>query len=167
MNYSIRRLRPGDAADIARAANHEETAVNLRRALPYPYLFSDAAQFIAQTEEEESRIFARAVCVDDVLIGLIILRRGEDTQGGSAEIGYFLHPSWRGHGIMASAVRDVTAEALKDATLFRIYAVPYADDHAARRVLEKAGFAQEACQHHGALREGQPADTCVYAITRD
>lgn len=167
MNYSIRRLRPGDAADIARAANHEETAVNLRHAVPYPYLLRDAADFISRVQSDDSPMTARAICTDDTLVGMVILQKGEGPHQGSAELTYFVHPAFRGRGLAARAVRDTATEALADGDLLRIYAVPYADNRASCRVLEKAGFVCEAHQRHGALREGKPADTRIYAVTRD
>lgn len=167
MKYSIRKFRPGDAADLARAANHSDVAENLRDSFPHPYLFSDAVAFIEAAQAEDNPDIVRAICCDDVPIGAVSLIRGGDILSKTAELGYFIDPAYRGRGFTTCAVRDLTHEALESGDLYRIFAAPFASNHASHRVLEKAGFTRETVQKNGAYKNGQVIDTYLYAIYPD
>lgn len=167
MKYSIRKFRRQDAADLARAANHSEIADNIRDDFPQPYLLEDAAAFIETALDEESGNLIRAICSDDVVIGVVSLYRGRDVHHKTAELGYFINPSYRGRGFTWKAVRDLAQEGFADGALHRIYAQPFAHNRASQRVLEKAGFICEAVQKNGAYKNGRVVDTCLYALYPD
>lgn len=167
MKYSIRKFRRSDAADLARAANHTDVADNLRDSFPQPYLFSDAAAFIEAALAEDSRDMIRAICSDDVAIGVVSLLRGGDIQSKTAELGYFIDPSYRGNGFTWKAVRDLANEAFAEGDIQRIFAQPFAHNHASHRVLEKAGFTRETVQKNGAFKNGRVIDTYLYALCPD
>jgi RimJ/RimL family protein N-acetyltransferase len=59
--------------------------------------------------------------------------------GGVVEIGYGLAPSAQGRGLATEAVRALV-EALAGAGVGTVAAETLVDNHASRRVLEKAGF---------------------------
>ncbi|MBD5560052.1 MAG: GNAT family N-acetyltransferase [Clostridia bacterium] len=162
MKYSIRKFHPRDAADLARAANHREIADYVRDSFPHPYLFSDAAAFIEEAQNGSAII--RAICSDDVAIGVISLFPGSDLHSRTAELGYFIDPAYRGRGFASRAVRDLVREGFESEGLHRIYAQPLAHNHASRRVLEKAGFVCETIQKNGAYKNGRVVDTCLYAL---
>ena len=164
MKYSIRTFRRQDAADLARAANHSEIAENLRDAFPQPYLLSDAAAFIEEALTADNPNIIRAICSDDVTVGVISLYRGQDVHRKTAELGYFIDPSYRGRGFAARAVRDLAREAFAAGELHRIYAQPFAHNRASHRVLEKSGFTREAVQKNGAYKNGRVIDTVLYAL---
>lgn len=166
MEYTIREFRSTDAADLARAANHKEVARHLRDAFPSPYTFADAAEFVRSSlDGSASTEIRRAICADDTVIGCISITRGSGEYSKSGEIGYFLTPAYWGRGIMAQAVRELCRECLDGTTLNRVYALPTADHRASRRVLEKAGFQLEGTHRKAAMKDGHPADVCVYALT--
>lgn len=167
MTYSIRRFRQTDAADLARAANHHEVSDRLRDSFPHPYLFKDAAAFIKEASGGNTALISRAICSDDVVIGVVSLIKGQDVNRKTAELGYFVAPAYRGRGLVAQAIIDIAQEAFENEDLLRIYALPFADNHASRRVLEKAGFSLEATLRNGAFKSGQPVDTCIYALLND
>lgn len=167
MKYSIREFRRRDAADLARAANHTEIADYLRDAFPHPYMFSDAAAFIENALAADNPDIVRAICSDDVVIGVVALVRGADVLSKTAEIGYFIDPSYRGRGFAWRAVRDIAQEAFAGGDIIRIYAMPFAHNHASHRVLEKAGFTRETVQKNGAFKNGRPVDTWLYALCPD
>ena len=50
--------------------------------------------------------------------------------------------------------------------LHRIYAEPYANNHASARVLEKAGFVLEGRLGKNAVKDGQVLDSLLYAKIR-
>jgi [ribosomal protein S5]-alanine N-acetyltransferase len=47
--------------------------------------------------------------------------------------------------------------------LLRLFAVPFADNAASARVLEKAGFVREAILRSSSVKYGQPRDQALYA----
>jgi ribosomal-protein-alanine N-acetyltransferase len=86
-----------------------------------------------------------------------------------AEVGYVLARACWGRGLMTEAVGYVTAWALAQPPLFRVWAFCDAENLASARVLEKAGLIRE-----GLLRRWQvcptigpePRDCLVYAKVR-
>lgn len=169
MEYSIREFRQEDTADLARAANYAEIAVNLRDAFPYPYLFTDAVQFIAnsKTREDSGGIIARAICVDDRLVGVVSLTPGKDVASHTAEIGYFVTPAYRGKGIASKAVQQLSEQYLDGVRFDRIYAMPFSSNHASHLVLEKAGFTREGTLKNAVHKDGRVLDAYIYALTID
>jgi RimJ/RimL family protein N-acetyltransferase/SAM-dependent methyltransferase len=61
-------------------------------------------------------------------------------RGPEVELGYDLHPDAWGHGLATEAARAVVADGLARLGVDRLVAVIRPDNHASRRVLEKAGF---------------------------
>jgi len=75
--------------------------------LPSPYARRDAEQFIVKAAEwwdAESEL-TWGIRVDDDWVGMLGLHRLE--RGGSAEIGYWMALSARGHGYLTEAARAV------------------------------------------------------------
>lgn len=168
MEYSIRKFRREDTADLARCANYKEIADNLRDAFPHPYLFSDAAEFVRSAiESGNSDQIIRAICADDCVIGVISLTKGQDVHRHTAELGYFVTPAYRGRGIASEAVRSICSEFLDGSDICRIYASPFAWNHASHIVLEKAGFTREAVMKNAAKKNGTTTDVYIYALTKD
>jgi RimJ/RimL family protein N-acetyltransferase len=54
-------------------------------------------------------------------------------------------------------------ELLERFDLTRLYALPFADNAASVRVLEKAGFVLEGRLHRSAIKYGQIRDQLLYA----
>jgi len=50
--------------------------------------------------------------------------------------------------------------------LERLFALPYADNLASRRVLEKAGYTLDAVLKRGAIRKGVIVDQALYSFLR-
>ncbi|MGO4481094.1 N-acetyltransferase [Rhizobium pisi] len=67
-----------------------------------------------------------------------------------AEIGYELHPSFWGKGLMSDAVKAVARCGFDDFSLNRIEAWTLPGNPASDRVLEKAGFRYEGTLRHQA-----------------
>lgn len=89
-------------------------------------------------------------------------------QGHMMTIGYVLGRSFWGQGYMTEVVQHVVRWGLDQPHLYRVWAVCDTDNHASRRVLEKAGM-----QCEGILRRWirpyaspEPQDTYCYAVTK-
>ncbi len=74
--------------------------------------------------------------------------------------------SYWNRGIVTEAVREVTAEGFRRLDLTRIFALPFADNAASIRVLEKAGFVLEGTLRQSAIKEGVIRDQRLYAAYR-
>jgi RimJ/RimL family protein N-acetyltransferase len=158
----VRSWQPTDAASLAVHANNRKIWRNLRDAFPHPYAIADAHAFIrsALAQVPESRL---AIAVDGQAVGGIGFVLHDDVERVSAEIGYWLGEAFWGRGIMTEAVQAVTAYAIETHQLTRVFAVPYAWNHASFRVLEKAGYRWEARLRRSAIKDGQVIDQLLYA----
>ena len=85
----------------------------------------------------------------------------------SAELGYWLSEDYWGRGIMTEAVREICREAFETFEIVRIFAEPFADNAASRKVLEKAGFTCEGIMRNGVYKNGQIHSYCMYSILRE
>lgn len=83
----------------------------------------------------------------------------------SAEVGYWLGEQFWGRGIMTEVLRAVTEQAIHRFGIHRVYALPFAENVASARVLEKAGFTREGTLRRSALKDGRILDQAIYAIT--
>ncbi len=79
------------------------------------------------------------------------------------EIGYLIHPQFRGKGIATKAVKLVTEYAFKKYSLKRISAMGRAKNKASARVLEKAGYKLEGILIKNKRVDGKYLDDFLYA----
>ena len=79
---------------------------------------------------------------------------GTDVHRFTAEMGYWLAEPFWGRGIMTLAVKAMTAYAISDMKLHRVFAEPYSTNPASAKVLEKAGFIREGILHANVLKNG-------------
>ncbi len=159
----VRSWRPSDVDSLARYADNRRIWLNLRDAFPHPYTRGDAQRFI-RTMRERVPETAFAIVVDEAAVGGIGFMMHQDVERVSAEIGYWLGEPFWGRGITAEALGAVTRYAVESFGLTRIYAVPFADNAASCRVLEKAGYVVEARLRRSAIKDGRIIDQMQYAF---
>lgn len=161
---SIRRWRLGDAAALVRHANNLDVARQLRDRFPHPYTRQDAQRFLAfAVGADEPTNFA--IEVDREAAGAIGYVRGSDVERFSAEIGYWLGEThWR-KGIVTEALLLVTEHIFVNSNLLRLFALPFADNVASMRVLEKAGYLCEGILTSSSVKHGVPRNQAMYART--
>jgi RimJ/RimL family protein N-acetyltransferase len=104
-----------------------------------------------------------AIEVDGEAVGGIGFSAGADVERYSAEIGYWLSEAYWGRGIATEALTLVTADLFTRHNLLRIFALPFADNPASARVLEKAGYLREALLKSSSVKYGVPKDQFLYA----
>lgn len=161
----VRSFRADDAASLAHHANDREIWINLRDRFPHPYTLADARAWIARSASEQAPT-SFAIAVADEVIGGIGLRLNDDVERISAEIGYWVARAYWGRGIATDAVRAVTEHAFTVHELTRIYALPFAENTASIRVLEKAGYVREGLLRRSAIKDGIVRDQLIYAVVR-
>ena len=160
---TLRAWRPSDAAALAKHANNNNVASQLRDRFPHPYTLADARQFIqAVTGARPTMLFAMAI--DGEAVGGIGFFPGADVERFSAEIGYWLAETYWGRGITVEAIRLISAYAFDTCNLLRLFALPFADNVRSTRVLEKAGYTREALLRSSSVKYGQVRDQALYAL---
>lgn len=150
--------------DVAKYANNPKIACFLRDVFPHPYTQTDADWFIhdCMAKNEAESLF-RAIVVDDHAVGSLSVMKGSDVYQKSGELGYWLAEEYWGKGIMTQAVKEICSLAFPALDIVRIYAEPYANNPASRRVLEKAGFTLEGIKKKSVYKGGTLYDSCLYA----
>ncbi|UWP60760.1 GNAT family N-acetyltransferase [Ruminococcus gauvreauii] len=167
MNFELRKWKLEYIADVARYADNEKIAANLRNVFPYPYTRQDAENYVRScAENTEERQLCRAIVAEGHTIGSIGIFCGSDVYEKSAELGYWLAEDFWGKGIMTEAVRRICREAFAAFDIVRIYAEPFAHNAGSRGVLEKAGFTLEGIMRKGVFKNGELCDYCMYSLLK-
>lgn len=164
MLIQIQKWRLADAADLAAVLSNPKILKNLRDGLPNPYTEEDGQEFIsAMLAAEENDTFAFAVTADGRAVGSIGAFRQANIHSRTAELGYYLAEDYWGKGIMTQAVRLLCDHVFSRSDILRIFAEPFADNAASRRVLEKAGFSFEGILRANAVKDGRVVDMAMYS----
>ena len=150
----LRRARDGDIARVAEACADPLTAHWLGDT-PQPYDRTHAEAFLVAAAERRARGEAlhlvAADSADDRLLGLVGLT-SIDPVLGSAELGFWVHPDARRHGVATEAARLALRHALLPDDegglgLVRVTAQAAVGNDASRAVLRHVGM-----RHVGTLR---------------
>ena len=159
---TVRSWRAGDADALVRYANNANVASQLRDRFPHPYTSRHAVEFLHTATTGSGDTFL-AIEVGAEAVGGVGYFPGSDVERFSAEIGYWLGESLWGRGITTEAVTLVTDYTFDRLNLLRVFALPFADNIASRRVLEKAGYQFEGILRSSSVKFGEPRDQAVYA----
>jgi ribosomal-protein-alanine N-acetyltransferase len=159
---SVRPWRKTDAASLVQHANNLNVARNLRDRFPHPYTASDAKYFLKHATASED-LTNLAIDVGGTAVGAVGYVPGHDVERFSAEIGYWLGEEFWGRGITTEALTLVTAHAFSELNFLRLFALPFADNPASARVLEKAGYSREGLLQSSSVKYGVPKDQWLYA----
>jgi RimJ/RimL family protein N-acetyltransferase len=161
----VRPWRFDDLDSLVRHANNPNIAARLRDRFPHPYTSEIGIAWLRHATAERP-VVAFAIVVDGAAIGGIGFILGEDVERCSAEIGYWLGEEYWGRGIATDALRAITNHAFDAHSLTRVFAVPFADNVASCRVLEKVGFVREGTLRRSAIKSGIVRDQQMYAVVR-
>ncbi len=119
----------------------------------------------ARWESGESFPWVITIKGDDAPIGMLELR----IEGHRADMGHVLaRASWN-RGYMTEAVRAITAWALSQPSIFRVWAVCDVENAASVRLLEKAGFRQGGILRRWLIHpdiSDEPRDCYCYAVVK-
>ncbi len=159
---TIRSWRDSDKETLPLHANNRKIWINLRDQFPHPYTDADAERWLEHiTAITPGTSFA--IDVNGEAVGGIGLVLQQDVERCSAEVGYWLSEQHWGRGIATAALEIITEYAFKHLNLTRVYAVPFANNDASIRVLEKAGYTCEGRLRRSALKNGEVLDQLMYA----
>jgi RimJ/RimL family protein N-acetyltransferase len=159
----LRRWRTRDLASLVLNANNANVSRYLRERFPYPYTRRDARAFLASAAGSGGDDTRLAIDVDGEAVGGIGVIIGSDIERFSAEIGYWLGEDYWGRGIVTEALTMFSEDVFERLNLLRLFAVAAVANVGSARVLEKAGYQQEAVMRSAAVKFGEPNDQLLYA----
>ncbi len=148
----------------------QDAAVQHFVQVPTPYKVEHAAFFVEQTAivgwASGQRAEFLAAAATGVRLGRVGLGLG---QGGAAfaEIGYWVDPAARQHGVATHAVMTLCRWALAALDLGLIEWRTEVGNIASRRVAEKAGFVIEATLRQRQIHRGARVDVWVGSLLKD
>jgi len=159
---TLRPWKLDDAESLARNANDRDVWLHLRDFFPHPYTLADANAYLKRITEIRPAT-ALAITFDGEACGNISASIQSDVHRFTAEIGYWLGKPYWGRGIMTEAVGAFTDYLISTFELSRIFAVPYANNPASARTLEKNGYALEGRMRQSVVKDGKVLDQFLYA----
>lgn len=131
MTWTLRPWRMSDAGALAALLQDGRVRRMLRDGLPYPYTEADARAFLAETlASDPEEVFAFAIAQEDIPVGSLGMFRQGNIHRRTAELGYYLGPDHWGQGIGTWAVREAVQWVFARTDLLRIFAEPFAENHA-------------------------------------
>ena len=168
MECKLRPWKIEDKSDLVKSINNKKVLNNLRDGIPYPYTESDAVEFInSMLSADKDNVFAFAITVNDRVVGSISAFRNENIHFRTAELGYYISEQYWSKNIGTSAVKQICDYIFENTNIIRIYAMPFSDNIASCRVLEKAGFFLEGILRKNAVKDGIVRDMKVYSSIKD
>lgn len=159
---TVRAWQIEDAEALVRHANNVNVSKQLRDRFPHPYTMSAARGFLDHVVTVRP-VTNFAIEVDGEPAGGIGFATGTDVERFSAEIGYWLGEPFWGRGIVTEALSLVSEYAFAHMNMLRLFALPFADNVASARVLEKAGYVREGLLRSASVKFGRPRDQLIYA----
>jgi RimJ/RimL family protein N-acetyltransferase len=144
------RLRPFAESDLGRVveACSETATQHWLLSLPSPYTSASARSYLEEVRQQAAHRSGWTWCVTDAAdrcLGAVSLE-GFGGYARRLEIGYWAHPDARGRGLVAEAVRVVTALVADDDLADSVIIRCAAGNVASRRVATAAGYRQNGVQ---------------------
>ncbi|MCD7971499.1 MAG: GNAT family N-acetyltransferase [Candidatus Azobacteroides sp.] len=163
--YILRKWQKSDLYSLVKHANNRNIAEKLTNKFPFPYTEKDGKDFLESVIHQDSPLVF-AIEIAGEAVGAIGLFPQEDIHCKNAEMGYWLSESYWGNGIMPEAIKEMVRYGFSIFDINRIFARPFGTNLASRRVLEKAGFKQEAVFKDTLYKNGKYIDEIIYAIRK-
>ena len=164
----LRRMAVSDADDMFDYARREETT---RYLTWYPHrdvsYTRDYLRYLSQRYRVGSFYDWALECKENHrMIGTCGFT-SFDFANNAGEIGYVIHPDYRGHGVAPEACRAVMTFGFSELGLHRIEAKYILGNDASEHVMEKLGMKPEGVRRGSMLIKGKYRDIGVCAILRD
>jgi RimJ/RimL family protein N-acetyltransferase len=157
-------LRPWTLEDVPvlAAALNDPEIHRWMPVIPHPYTEDDARTFIERTEEHAGR-HQFAIVEQNRVVGGIGLDVDDYLRQGTT--GYWCANDQRGRGIVARALRLLSAHAFDELGVERMQLYTDPANHASQRVAEKVGYRREGVlRSHLPHGDGRRADSVVFAL---
>lgn len=136
--------------------------------LPVPYRESDARSFLAEIVPEQHRSgsgIVRVVEVEGRVAGVIDLKKTDWLAQGT-DIGYWIGPDYRGHGLAGRATELFSRWALLEQRMERVQLWAADGNIASQRAAERAGFTREGVARSSGYIHAGRVDLVLYSRIR-
>ena len=160
--FMLRKWELGDIPSLAKHANNENIARNLRDRFPHPYTEEDAVEFLNMVLAKPQPLTNFAIEIDGQAVGGVGIVPQQDVERISAEIGYWLGEEYWGRGIMTEVVRLTVEYTFEHFEIVKIFAPVFEFNDASKRVLVKAGFELEGVLKQAAIKNDRIIDLHYY-----
>jgi [ribosomal protein S5]-alanine N-acetyltransferase len=161
----LQQITPGDAAALFEMRSDKDIMKYIDR--PLAQTVDDALALI--------QVITDALQKNEGITWGIYLKEGSPLLGTlgfwrilkehyRAEIGYLLHPSLQGKGLMQEAVRKVLHHGFANMQLHSVEANVNPANAASIRLLEKTGFVREAHFRENYFYNGRFLDSYIYSL---
>lgn len=162
---ALRRWRTADREDLVAEANSRAVWRNLTHVFPHPYTAADASSWIERCMDQDPPQDL-VIAVDDRLIGVCGIDRGEGVGHYTGGVGYWLGERHWGRGIMTAAFGAFVGYVWATFDVQRLQATVFAWNPASARVLEKNGFTLEGVLRNSIHKDGEFVDEMFYSLLR-
>ncbi len=162
----LRALTEADAAPVAEGCADAETLRWLP--LPQPYPRDLAADWICTDvplQWTSGRGIVRAIEYDGAFCGVIDLKK-TDWRALTTEIGFWVMPAARGHGLAGRASRLLSDWAMETARIERVEIRSATGNVGSQRSAIAAGFRREGVLRSAGFVHGGRVDLVVFGRTR-
>lgn len=148
----LREYQQNDIDSIVTLANNKKVAQYLSDTFPHPYTQKDAEWWITTGCKKGINL---AIEWNGQYVGGVgaVPREGEKRY--TAVVGYWVGEPFWGKGITHQALVQLTQNIFANTDIVRLEASVYHPNHASMRVLEKAGYWQEAILEQAIYKNGE------------
>lgn len=164
------RLPQTTDAEAIVAVNNHRAVFDMTVGMPYPFMLSDAHDWIAVALAEAERGAALDFVIELKATGAIAGICGLDSisrEHDSAEVHYRLNPAFWGQGIATEALRRVLQLAFEDLHVERVLGRCIRGNDSSAQVLQKCGLRYEGCTVHDCKKNGVYHDLLWFGIIRE
>lgn len=152
MTIELRKFKESDVNRLAALANDPEVSRYMTTAFPHPYTPEDATWWV---QEGAKQGMVRAIDYQGQLVGCVGAQPLRFEHSRTANIGYWLGRGYWGKGLAAQALLLLTEQIFQETDIVRLQASVYSPNIASMRVLEKAGYRQEAILSRAIFKHDQ------------
>ncbi len=147
-------------------ANNPAIAKNLKDSFPQPYTIHDA-RFWIEHNIKFNPPQNLAIEKNGELVGSIGVEIGKDELRTNMELFFWVGERYWGQGIATEAIKLFVRHLFDKFPVQRIYTPVYDFNIPCMRVLEKAGFEEEAILKGGFIKDGKVGDLYQYVMLRE
>jgi len=163
----LRQIVESDLHEVFELRSDPETIKYIPRpeAQSLQYAMNHIEQVNEGVKKNKSINWAITLKGEDKLIGLIGFVRIQP-RNFRAEVGYVLHPDYRGKGVMTEALKAVLTYGFVDLKFHSVIAVIDPSNNSSEKLLLRQGFCKEAHLKENVFFNDRFLDTVIYSLLK-
>ncbi len=147
-------------------ANNPAIAKNLKDSFPQPYTIHDARAWIEHNIKfNPPQNFA--IERNGELVGAIGAEKGQNELRTNMEIGFWIGEAYWGQGIATEATKLFVKHLFEKFPVYRLFATVYDFNIPCMRVIQKAGFLEEAILKNAFIKNDKVGDIYQYVMLKE